>query len=229
MIALLLALSIQDDPSAAALEEFKTAYKAKDAASRASAVTTLAGTQHDKVYAKLGQLLTTDEKDVRIAAAKGLGNCTAEKKAKPTAYLMGAAPANAKEPLVLAAILEALGKLKQDMAVPEVEKHFRNKDVTISSAAVKAAESIKSSRSVPGLVNLLKWLYDGAQDAPNYGGGGGATAGVGGGGGVSDQDAKDRERALTPVVNKALQTLTGQTLSGHRDWDAWLKSGGRSK
>ena len=68
MIALLLALALQDDPSAAALEEFKAAYKSRDVSARASAVSSLAATQHDKVYARLGQLLTIDEKDVRIAA-----------------------------------------------------------------------------------------------------------------------------------------------------------------
>jgi HEAT repeat protein len=227
MLTLLLALCLQDDPSAAALEEFKAAYKSKEVSARASAVTALAATQHDKVYAKLGQLLMTDEKDVRIAAAKGLGGCTAEKKAKPAAYLAGGALANAKEPLVLAAILDAIGKLKQDASLPEVEKHFRSKDITVATAAVKAAESIKSSRSVPGLIGTLKWLYDGAQPAPDYGGGGG-TAGVGGGG-VSDQDAMQRERAMTPIVNKALQTITGQSISGHKAWDDWLKSGGRAK
>jgi len=227
MIALLLTLALQDDPSVAALEEFKTAYKSKDVSARAAAVSALAATQHDKVYAKLGQLLGTDEKDVRIAAAKGLGGCTAEKKAKPAAYLMGGAAANAKDPLVLAAVLEAIGKLKQDATLPEVEKHFRSKDVTVATAAVKAAESIKSTRSVPALIGTLKWLYDGAQPAPDYGGGGG-TPGVGGGG-TSDQDAMARERAMTPIVNKALQTITGQSISGHKAWEDWLKSGGRAK
>jgi HEAT repeat protein len=227
MFALLLALAVQDDPSVAALDEFKTAYKTKDVSARASAVTTLAGTQHDKVYAKLGQLLTVDDKDVRIAAAKGLGNCTAEKKAKPAAYLAVGAQANAKDPAVLAAILEAIGKLKQDASLPEVEKHFRSKEIAVATAAVKAAESIKSSRAVPGLIGMLKWLFDGAQAAPDYGGGGG-TPGVGGGG-VSDQAAQDRERALSPLVNKALQTITGQSISGHKAWEDWLKSGGRSR
>lgn len=230
---LLIALLLQDDPSAAALETFKAEYKAKDVSARAQAVTTLAATQHDKVYAKLGQLLTVDEKDVRIAAAKGLGACTAEKKIKPLNYLLAATTPNLKEPAVLAAILEALGKLKQEAALPEVEKHFRSKQTPVAQAAIQAAGEIKSSRSVPGLINLLRWLEESAKEAPamNGGGnyGGGNIPGVGGGG-VQDQDAIQRERTLAPAVNKALQAITGASLSGRQAWDAWFKeTGGRGR
>lgn len=232
MLLFLITLALQDDPSAAALEEFKTAYKAKDVPGRVSAVTSLAATQHDKVYAKLGQLLGMDDKDVRIAAAKGLSGCTAEKKAKAVQYLLVGAQINLKEPATLAAILEALGKLKHEGALPEVEKHFRSKDTTLSQAAIKAAVEIKSSRSVPGLVALLKWLEDLAKEAPNYSGGGGAGGNIPGvgGGGVVDQEARDRERILTPIVNKALQTITGESLSGRKDWEDWYRqTGGRAK
>jgi HEAT repeat protein len=229
MIALLLSLALQDDPSAAPLEEFKTAYKNREVSARVAAVNALAATQHDKVYTQLGKLLLTDEKDVRIAAAKGLGACTAEKKAKPANYLLAGAAANAKDTPVLVAILDALGKLKQDATLPEVEKHLKSKDIAVGTAAVKAVETIKSSRSVSALVAMLKWLYDNAQDAPAYNGGGG-TPGLGGGGGtMADQDAKQRHGALTPLANKALQTITGQSISGHKEWENWLKSGGRAK
>jgi hypothetical protein len=50
-IVIALLLQASDDPTAAALETFKAEYKAKDASGRAQAVTTLAATQHDKVYA----------------------------------------------------------------------------------------------------------------------------------------------------------------------------------
>lgn len=227
MLLLALACLLQDDPSAAALEEFKAAYKSKDVSARAGAVSTLAATQHDKVYAKLGQLLGTDEKDVRIAAARGLGACTAEKKAKPAAYLAAGAQANLKDAAVLAAILEALGKLKQEATLPELEKHLRSKDLVIGQAAVKAVQEIKSSRSVPSLINLLKWLEENAKEAPDYGGGGGVP-GVGGGGAV-DQDARERDRVLSPLVNKALQAITGQSHSGRKEWEDWQRSGGRAK
>jgi len=149
MIVMALLLQAADDPSVAALETFKAEYKAKDVSARAQAVTTLSATQHDKVYSRLGQLLTIDDKDVRIAAAKGLGGCTAEKKTRPLAYLMGATAPNAKEPMVLAAILEALGKFKQEAALPEIEKHYRSKQLPVGRAAIQAAAELKSWRAVP--------------------------------------------------------------------------------
>lgn len=224
----LIALLLQDDPSAAALEAFKAEYRAKDVSVRAQAVTTLAATQHDKVYAKLGQLLTVDEKEVRIAAAKGLGACSAEKKAKPVNYLLAASGPNLKEPAVLAAILEALGRLKQEAALPEIEKHFRSKQIPVAQAAIQAAGEIKSARAVPGLINLLRWLEESAKEAPAMDGGG-SLPGVGGGG-VRDSDAVQRERALTPVVNKALQAITGASTTGRQAWEAWYKeTGGRGR
>jgi HEAT repeat protein len=231
VMTIVMALLIQaaaEDPAVAALDTFKSEYKAKDASARAQAVTTLAATQHDKVYGKLGQLLTVDDKDVRIAAAKGLGACSAEKKTKPMAYLIGATAPNAKEPAVLAAILEALGKLKQEAALPEIEKHYRSKQLPVGQAAVQAAADLKSSRAVPGLINLLKWLEDAAQEAPSLDGGSNVP-GVGGGG-VQDAAAVERQRTLGPLVNKALQAITGRAMTGRLAWEAWYReTGGRVK
>src|SRR5215831_16345593 len=104
MLALALFAADDDTAATAALDKFKADYKSKEATVRASAVAELARTPHDKVTAKLGQLLMTDEKEVRIAAAKGLG-AVAENRRKPVAYLIAAAGPNAREPLVMAAIL----------------------------------------------------------------------------------------------------------------------------
>ncbi|HEX7896861.1 MAG TPA: HEAT repeat domain-containing protein [Planctomycetota bacterium] len=228
MMLLIMVLVMQDDPSVAALETFKADYKSKDPSVRAQAVTALSSTQHDKVYARLGQLLTVDDKDVRIAAAKGLGGCSAEKKTKPLTYLLGATAPNLKEPMVLAAILEALGKLRQEAALPEVEKHYRSKQIVVAQAAIQAAADIKSPRSVPGLINLLKWLDDAAQEAPSLDGGSNVP-GVGGGG-VQDQGAVERQRTLTPVVNKSLQAITGSAMNGRLAWENWFReTGGRVK
>ena len=228
MSLLIAILLLQDDPSVAALDTFKAEYKAKEPSARAQAVTTLSAIQHDKVYARLGQLLTVDDKDVRIAAAKGLGGCSAEKKNKPLTYLLGATTPNLKEPMVLAAILEALGKLRQEAALPEVEKHYRSKQIVVAQAAIQAAGEIKSSRSVPGLINLLKWLEDAAQEAPSLDGGGNVP-GVGGGG-VQDQAAVERQRTLTPAVNKSLQAITGSAMTGRQAWENWFReTGGRVK
>lgn len=227
MIALLLqVLQPTEDPAAAPLETFKAAYRSKDPSARASAVDALAATQHDKVYAKLGQLLTVDVPEVRVAAARGLGACKAEKKVKPTAYLIAATTPNAKDPTVLAALLEALGKLKQEAALPEVERHYRSKQIPVAQAAIQAAVEIRSSKAVPGLIALLKWLEDLAKEAPDFQGGGNVT-GVGGGG-VQDQEARERLRTLSPAVDKALQAITGVAMTGRQAWEDWYReTGGR--
>src|SRR5258706_10884844 len=116
-LILLLALAPQDDAEAkAALETFKTAYgKAKDAKSHVDAVAELARTLHETVAVRLGSLLATDDKEVRIAAANALStfNKTPELKLS-AARLLGqaiTAGSNARETEVRIALFAALGTL----------------------------------------------------------------------------------------------------------------------
>src|SRR5436190_5411563 len=114
MTLLILALSflLDDDAAAtAALDKFKTDIKVKEVSGRAAAVSELAHTQHEKIWARLGALLVVDEKEVRIAAAKGLATVTENRK-KAVVHLIGGTGPNAKDPVVLAAILKAIGDLK---------------------------------------------------------------------------------------------------------------------
>ncbi|MBI3855469.1 MAG: HEAT repeat domain-containing protein [Planctomycetes bacterium] len=231
MTTLILALAFlaaNDDTAAtAALDKFKTDYKSKEATVRASAVAELARTENDKVTARLAQLLVTDEKEVRIAAAKGLGGCTENKK-KPVAVLCAAIGPNAKEVPVLAAILEALGKLKEPPAAAEVERHFKSKQIPEAKAAIEAAAAIGSRTSAQPLIETLRWLEEGAKDAPAYGGGGGGKTPSVGGNGTSDEAGKERERMLRSVVLKALETITKSSHSNAKEWEDWWRSeGGR--
>jgi len=196
-----------DAASTAALDKFKTDYKSREVNTRVSAVSDLAHTQHEKVWARLAQLLVSDEREVRIAAAKGLGGA-AENKKKPVAYLMAAAGPNAREPMVMAAILESLGKLKEGAGAPEVERHFKSKQIPEAKAAIEAAAQICSRTSAQPLIETFRWLETGAQEAPAYGqGNNGGTPGVGGGGTV-DEAARERDRVLKPVVLKSLEAIT---------------------
>jgi len=230
MLTLILALSLcaGDDDTAAttALDRFKTDYKAKDASGRAAAVTELARTQHEKVWARLGQMLVVDEKEIRIAAAKGLVGVTENTK-NAAAYLRAATAPNAKEPVVLAAILEALGKVKDASGAPEVEKNFKSKQIPVAKAAIEAAGEIGSRGSVEPLIDTLKWLESNAQDAPAYGaGGGGAKTPAVGGNGTSDASAKERDAALRPVVLKTLAALTKTSHSSVKEWSDWWRAEG---
>src|ERR1041384_4071472 len=108
------AAKTEDKAADEALEKFKAEDKSKEASARATAVSELATTDHDKVFARLGQVLDSQEdKEVRIAAAKGLGSAGDNKK-KPVQILIGSTLPNARDPFVLAAILEALGKLGEN-------------------------------------------------------------------------------------------------------------------
>src|SRR5437667_2539307 len=197
---LALALFVQaakpDDKAAdEALEKFKTDFKAKEAGARATAVAELAKTSHDKVLARIGAVLASqDDKEVRIAAAKGLGSA-AENKKKSAQILVASVQANSTDPFVLAAILEAIGKLGDQIATPTVEAEFKSKNPTVLKAAVEAAGELKSRSSAHPLIELLKNLEEGAKEAPSTGGGGGGGKYPGlGGGGVADDMARERER-----------------------------------
>src|SRR5262245_61057817 len=194
-LILVLALVVGDDDAAvtAALDKFKADYKSREAGVRASAVAELSKTQHDKVIAKLGQLLMTDEKEVRVAAARAMGAVTENRK-KAVAYLIAAAGPNAREAAVMAAILDALGKLKEAPAAAEVERHFKSKQIPEGKAAIEAAAAIGSRTSVYPLIEALRWLEEGAKEAPALNNNGGNNVPGLGGGGTVDVAGQEREK-----------------------------------
>jgi len=224
-ILFLLAVLAQTDDAAAtaALDKFKADYKSREATVRASAVADLAGTQHEKVAARLGQLLGMDVNEVRIAAAKGLGGNTVNRR-KAVAMLSVGAAANARDPMVMAAILEAVGKLKEPIGAAEVERHFKSKQIPQAKAAIEAAASIGSRSSVHPLIETLRWLEAGAQEAPAVGNNNNAP-GIGGGGTV-DEAARERNTMLRPVVLKALEALTKVNRGSVKEWEDWWRADG---
>jgi hypothetical protein len=161
-LAFLLAMAAQDDAAAkAALETFKTSYgKSKDAKSHAAEVTELAKTLHESVAVRLASLLTTDDKEVRIAAAAGLGtfNKPAELK-QSAAKLLGqaiTAGSNAREVEVRVAIFAALGTLQEETSTNTVKSHFEDKDAKIACAAVSAAGGIRSKTLIDPLIQVMR-------------------------------------------------------------------------
>ena len=229
ILALSLLVQAKPDDTAAneALEKFKTDYKAKETGGRVMAVADLAKTQADKVWIRLGQVLTSpEEKEVRIAAAKGLGAATENKK-KPVSILAASIAPNTKDVVVVAAILEALGKLGDQSAAPTVENYFKSKDVATLKAAVDAAGELKSRSSVPLLIDLVKRLEEGAKEAPNLSGGGyGGGKLPTSGSGVSDDMAKEREKVVKPIAVKVLGNLTKTNFSLAKEWEEWWRSEG---
>jgi hypothetical protein len=239
---LMMAFAPQDDAKATdAITAFESNFsKSKDASSRAGAVATLAQTHHEKVIARLGSLLTHEDKGVRIAAAQGLAGLvvtTPELKKSASHHLVSAltSGANVRDEEVMIALFSALGNLQEESAGSAIKNHFEDKNPKIAGAAANAAGALKSKTMVDPLIELLRECEKNAKSgtsapAPASGGKGAKMpktpkGGGGGGGGTNspDPDAakRDRASALIPAVQAALQTLTGQGLSGADEWEKW--------
>jgi HEAT repeat protein len=212
------ALAGQDDKAVEeALERFKIAYRSASEAERAGAVAELAKVPHPKTLARLAPLLTTDGNTVRIAAARGLGGFSDLRKAT-VPLLTGALQPNSKEADVQAAILEALGKLEDESALPSVHKYVEDRDVKVAKAALLAAGQIRSASSIPILIEQVKRMErfvrikDGTIDAGNVGGYNVPSG--------EDQNKKRAEELLPPTL-KVLQELTRQKFTSSKEWQVW--------
>jgi hypothetical protein len=224
MNALLLTLAMALADDAEALDKFKADIKGKDGAGRSACVEELAKTKSAKICAKLSSLLTTEVGEVRIAAAKGLGEQDDKKHAVP--YLLAAVTPNAKELPVLAAILAALGKLGEESGAPEVNKGIANENLDVASVAVEAAGEIKSPTSFDPLIKALKECEDVLKprdkNAPGgkFGGGFGR---LGGGNGQNYKDMRDRATKLKPEIQKVLVSMAKVNCQDAQDWEGWWK------
>jgi HEAT repeat protein len=213
---LLLSMCAQDDQAVVdALLKFKTSYKGPSAVARAAAVTELSNTKHEKTFSRLASLLMGEAKEVRIAAINGLASFT-DLKRKVTPTLLNTLSATAKEPEVSAAILTALGKLKDETALPSVIARFRKEHITIAKAALAAAATI-------GTGEALRSLNEYSQDIQKW-----EKAGSGGGyyddAGVGEAAAQTaRVTALKAELIKAFQTISGEQWTTLQEWEVWFR------
>lgn len=230
MSILMLVLLLQVDP-AEALKKFDAAYKSKDAALRAAAVTELAKTDHEKVIAKLAKLLAVDAKEVRLAAAAGLGivrETQDHNKKEITALTKGIVPNHPEREVVLA-IVASLDKFSDGLGLSILHQHFPSPDIPVAKTAVEAAGELRRKESIPVLIAFAKWLDAAARDATNVGPGGRVVTGgglPGVGGAAGDPEAPKRARALSPVVTKTLESLTKKSFKTPAEWEAWWKREG---
>lgn len=219
-ILLVLALAV-GDADAEALEKFKTDYKAKDAAARASAVEELAKTASPKVCTRLGALLGVDAPEVRVAAAKGLALQRDDKKRALT-FLLHGSTANAKDPVVVAAIVASLGSFREEVAAAEVNRQVRSPHLDLAKAAVEAAGKIKSATSFDVLIKEMKECDDvlKPRDEGNPGFGNDLTRAA-----TDNARGAVRERAvaLKPELVKALREMSKVSCQDTKDWEDWWK------
>lgn len=225
---LLLLLASQADEKAArkALDTFAAAYKSKDAAARAAAVAGLAKTDHEKVVARLGQLLAVDVKEVRLAAAEGLGGIQEQKRKAILALSNGIAP-NAQSPDVVRAIHEALEKLQAGAGHAVLKALFLSTNADAAKAAIDRAGETREKTFVVPLIDLVQRLEGAAREAQNVGPGGRSVTGGGLLGGVGgpgvDPDAPKRAKIVVPAAYKALEAITGEKFKTPKEWVEWYK------
>lgn len=213
-LLLLLAVQASEQDAKGALEKFKSAYGAPDPTSRAAAVSDLGQTPHELVVKKLGAVLTTDLKPVRIAAARTLGGL-ADKRRLAAGALLNGLPANAKEPEVQSAILLALGRLKEEIALPAIHDHFDAKAARVAGAAFQAAVAFGGTRSYDAIIAAMKPVEKVVREADRAASAGGGLVALPG------DDTVPRARAILAEATKAMQALTGEKWTTAAEWELW--------
>jgi HEAT repeat protein len=197
------------------LRVFHRAYGSPDPKARATAVTELSKTPHEKTLQKIAPLLSGDSVEVRIAAARGLGNFRDYKK-QATPTLLAALGANSKDPDLQAAILDALGGLQDEAALPAVHQSMYGPQMKVARAALGALGSIRAKDSLPVLLDFLRDLQKWKKS--KQGGGFKDEKGIG------EKDAqKARLEELTQLGIKAFQTITGEPWGTLGEWELWCK------
>lgn len=217
MLSLLLLAALADDKEAeAALARFKTSYASPNAVARAAAVGELARTQHEKILVRLAGILSNEAKEVKAAAARGLGGYSEYKKQALGILVASIAP-NEKEPEVQAAIYEALGKLDDPAGLPALLRGIEDKDAKVASAALLGAAAVGSAAAVEAV--LKEW--EEVDKILKQGAGGGGVPGVNIPGGGGADPARTRATAVAKTCVKAMQILTKEkyiTLAEYKIW-----------
>jgi HEAT repeat protein len=235
MLVFLIALCLSPQQDDAAATEAVSAFDAtlsrsKDPGTRLAAVGTLSKVHHERVVSRLGMVLSHEEKPLRIAAAQAMmvfkENPALRKSAAHALSSALSAGANLKEPEVQVALYGAIGHLGDESSCTVLRSHFDEKDAQIAQAAITAAGSIKVKSMVEPLIDELRDCEKKAKSPQSSGSTPKRVKSAknsGGGEPALDPEQQKRQRALNllPVVQQALNTLTGQSFNTADDWEKW--------
>lgn len=215
LTSLILLASLADDKALEdALARFKSSYASPSAVARAAAVSELARTRHEKTLARLANLLGGEAKEVKAAAAKGLGGFSDHKRQAVGILAASLAP-NAKEPDVQAAIYEALGLLNDPSALPVLHRGIEEKDGKVASAAILAAAAGKNAASI----DLILKEYEDVEKINKQPAGGAYGVNIPGGGGTDP--VKTRAKEVGKACVKAMQMISGDKYTTYGEWKIW--------
>ena len=241
MLVLLLAMAFQaQPPDDAAITEniatFEAAFdKSKDPGQRAALVLNLTRNEHEKILQKVTNYLSHQDKNIRLAAIKGLGqwtNAAPELKKAATHALTSclSAGVNMRDDDSREAVLTAVGPLQDESAVNVIKNNFEDQVTKIAAAAVASAGALKSKQLIEPLITLLRECEKKANPPQqNQAAGNGKksymprTKGNTSSSSQSDPEAAKRDRAanLIPVIQTSLSGLTAQAFPTSSDWESW--------
>lgn len=198
-----------------ALLRFKIAVRSADPRARAAAVAELARTPHQKTFTRVLSLLGSEDRPFRLAAAKTLGDFKDWQKAGVPA-LLSAYPACAKDGEMQAMILESLGRLGDESALPRIHAAFRERDARAVQAAIEATGVFRHASSIDPLLALMRDLAKhmerkspGGYEGPN---------GVG-----EEGEQQLRLKALYDAAIKSMQSIAKDSWTTHQEWEIWWK------
>jgi HEAT repeat protein len=214
LLAYALIAALGDEKEAdQAIQAFKAAMKSPEVVVRASAVAELGRCGHEKVIRVLGSCLVTDDKVVRVAAARALGRFNV-KKLQICALLSDALGANLKEPEVRAAALIALKDLREQAALGPAYRYLDDRDARVAEAAIDITGTVRAVSSIEPLIRLMKRL---AVSGDGYSSGDGSFEVP------PDEQLRRRARQLQTAAGKALRSITGENWASLEEWEVWWK------
>lgn len=140
-----------DAEAAAALDTFKTEYKARGLkgedklSQRDWAMSELARRQHPDIVAALGKISKGSDKTLRILAVIYLGEQT-ELPGLAGPWIQKALKKRAKEPVLVLSALQSLGNLRYLGATKELAAYLEHRDFAVKKASIQAIGQIGEMR-----------------------------------------------------------------------------------
>jgi len=232
LLAFVFALSLQSQEEQAAakaaekaaqeaLNSFEKEYKGAES-KKIAAVEELGKTHHAKTASRLGKVVeASDSSAVRLAAVKALGGFTDAKKSAGT-VLSNILPVSAKDPALFGHTCAAIGELKEPVSANTLAKFFEDKDENMAKVAIEASGKAGCSPSIEPLIAALGRGERAIRAAQNAAGGLVTNpSGTNQFQAPPEVRARDRAKALNPVINKALSDITKESLATSEAWQAW--------
>jgi hypothetical protein len=197
-----------DDAVLAALEEFKKAVRATRVdGEQASAVFQLAQSEQDvRILSQLAPYLISGGDLVRQEAIRALKAYRRDPAAVQA--LAAAVPACRGKGTAAGRLIEAIGAVGHESAIPFLADRLGDEDAAIAAAAARALAAIPSAASVEGLLKAYGAIERDKKKLPGL-----------------KPDPKrameERVKVVTAAVEESLKALTGQAMRSRGEYEAW--------